>query len=758
MRRNESRPSTGCLLLAFTAPAVFAGAAIGADDDWLQCGPGFLIPERPALEAPESGTDPGTIHLSADEAEAVEDGISRFSGSVTVEQGSRQIRSDELVYDQSEEVIEAKGSVRFWDEGVYVASDGARTEIGEDVVTFAPAASFMLESEHGHGDAAEVRAFGSERITATDVTYTTCNPGEPDWRITAREVEIDRVEDVGTARDTWLEFKGQRVFHFPWISFPLSDRRKSGFLTPTFGTSGPGGAEVTLPYYFNLAPDHDATLTARAMSGRGVQAQGEFRFLSRAYGSGRLAAQHLPHDSKFDGDRTAFDLRHRHRWTDRWSTDIRFEWVSDREYLEDLGANLSQNSRSHLPRRFDATYRGDGWDARLRLQDFMTLDRTIKPENRPYARLPQITVRTNRPQKNRAPNFELKAEATYFDDDSRTTGTRVDLQPSLTWPNRTAGGFVTPKAALHVTGYRLNRTDTEAALDDDPSRVVPSLSLDGGLFLDRPVTLSGAPLVQTIEPRVYYLLVPHERQDHLPRFDTVRPTFSFAQLFRENRYTGRDRIGDANQVTFALTSRLLDDRRIERASASVGQIRYLRDRRVTLGDEETETGRASDFVAEIEARPTRDWRLRAGLQYDSGAGRTERNVLNLRYRPDPRSVVNAQYRLVRNVDPARTIEQTDLSFAWPIGTNWRAVGRWLYALNEDSNRTLEAFGGMEYESCCWGFRMVVRRFRRGDGLDAAEDDYSNGVFLQLELKGLTGGGNRTEAFLTRSIPGYENEF
>ena len=737
---------------------MFAGAAIGADDDWLLCGPGFLVPERPALEAAESGTDPGTIHLSADEAEVVEDGISRFSGSVTVEQGSRQIRSDEIVYDQSEDVIEAKGSVRFWDEGVYVASDGARTEIGEDVVTFAPSASFMLESEHGHGDAAEVRAFGSERITATDVTYTTCNPGEPDWRITAREVEIDRVEDVGTARDTWLEFKGQRVFHLPWISFPLSDRRKSGLLTPTFGTSGPGGAEVTLPYYFNLAPNHDATLTARAMSSRGVQAQGEFRFLSRAYGSGRLAAQHLPHDSKFDGDRTAFDLRHRHRWTDRWSTDIRFEWVSDREYLDDLGANLSQSSRSHLPRRFDATYRGDGWDARLRLQDFMTLARTIKPEDRPYARLPQITVRTNRPQKNRALNLELKAEAAYFDDDSRTTGTRVDLQPSLTWPNRTAEAFVTPKAALHVTGYRLDRTGTEAGLDDDPSRVVPSFSLDGGLFLERPVTLSGTPLVQTIEPRVYYLLVPHEHQDDLPRFDTVRPTFSFAQLFRENRYTGRDRIGDANQVTLALTSRLLDDRRIERASASIGQIRYLRDRRVTLGDEETETGRASDFVAEIEARPARDWRLRAGLQYDSGADRTERNVLNLRYRPDPRSVVNVRYRLVRNVEPTRTIEQADLSFAWPIGTNWRAVGRWLYALNEDRNRTLEAFGGMEYESCCWGFRAVVRRFRRGDTRDAVEDDYSNGVFLQLELKGLTGGGNRTEAFLTRSIPGYENEF
>ena len=196
-------------------------------------------------------------------------------------------------------------------------------------------------------------------MIASDVSYTTCNPGEADWRISAREIELDRVKDVGIARGAAFEFMGTRVLYLPRISFPLSSRRKSGFLASSFGTSSSSGAEVAVPYYFNLAPNRDATLTARAMSERGVQAQGELRFLSRAWGSGRLAAEHLSHDSKFDGDRTAFDFVHRHLWTDRWSTDARFEWASDKEYVEDLGTSLSQSSRSHLPRRFDATYRGD---------------------------------------------------------------------------------------------------------------------------------------------------------------------------------------------------------------------------------------------------------------------------------------------------------------------------------------------------------------------------------------------------------------
>ena len=748
------KPSTRLLLLACAIPIALTGAARAADGDWSQCGPGFRIPERPGSEAAGPGSDPEIFHVSADEGDFVEGGVSVLTGDVEVMQGTRRLRTDELVYTQPEGTIDARGNVRLWDEGVFVSGDRART--GKGATTIAPATSFMLEDRHGHGDAAEVTMLGNERITASDATYTTCNPGEADWRITADDVELDRVESTGTARNTWLEFKGQRVLYLPRISFPLGSRRKSGFLTPTLGSSGAGGVEVTAPYYFNLAPNYDATLATRAMSERGVQAQGEFRFLSRAYGFGHVAAHHLPFDAKFDDDRTAFDLAHGHRWSDRWSTDARFEWVSDPAYFEDLGSSLSLSSRTHLPRRLDARYRGDGWDARVRFQDFMTLDRTSV---RPYARLPRIRVGTNLPEKNYAPNVGATAEFTYFDQQSRTTGTRVDLRPTITWPMQTAGTFVIPKAGLHVTGYDLDRIGGESSRGDHPSRLLPSFSLDGGLFLERPVALSARSLTHTIEPRLYYLLLPYERQDDLPNFDTSWPSFSFAQLFRENRFSGGDRLGDANQVTVSLTSRLLDEQGGELARASVGQIRYFRDRRVTLHEDgEPETTHASDLVAEVETRPAREWRLRAGIQYDTGADRTEKNALSVRYQPDRRSVVNVGYRLVRGLGPSGTIEQADLSFVWPLGSNWRTVGRWTFALGEDRNRTQEAFGGLEYESCCWGFRAVARRFRRSGARSDGEDDYSNGLYLQLVLKGLTGAGTGTEALLTRSIPGYGNEF
>ena len=729
------------LVPALAASAVFASAARAAEEDWALCGEGFRLPARPASEA--AGSDAGTLHLSADEGSYVEGGASVFTGNVGVEQGTLQLRSDELVYTEPDGNFDARGEVGFWDEGVFVAGDRARTEGGTDVVIVEPATRFMLRDRHAHGDAAVLAFHGSGLITGEDATYTTCNPGDADWRISASRVDLDRAEGFGTARDAWLEFKGLPVFHTPWISFPLDSRRKTGFLPPSFGTSSSGGLELSVPYYFNLAPNYDATLTARAMSGRGLQAQGELRFLSRTYGSGQAAAQHLPSDSEYGERRTALDLQHRHRWARRWSTDSRFEWVSDPEYFEDLGTDLALSSRTHLARRADLHHHGDGWGARARLYDFQTLDRTILPQNRPYASLPQILAWTSRAERNRALNFGAETELVFFERRSSVTGARMDLRPSVTWPIRGAGAFLVPKATLNLTRYALDGTGPGA--DDSPSRVLPAFGLDGGVFLERAFAFRDRPLLHTIEPRLYYRFVPFDSQDELPVFDTSRFSFGFAQLFREDRFSGRDRIGDAHQATLALTSRLLDGRGVERGRASIGQIRYFRDRKVALPGHDRETSRGSSVVAEVAARPTRAWRLLASTRYDAGTGRSEHDALSIRYRPGDRGVLNAAYR-----SPRDTGEWSDLSFAWPLGTRWRAVGRWSYAL--DTRSTVEAFGGVEYEDCCWAFRTVARRFLSGAG------EYSDGFFFQIELKGLTGVGSRTAAFLKHNIPGYENEF
>ena len=312
---------------------------------------------------------------------------------------------------------------------------------------------------------------------------------------------------------------------------------------------------------------------------------------------------------------------------------------------------------------------------------------------------------------------------------------------------------------MHVSGYELDRVEAEAALDDRPTRVVPAFSLDSGAILERPVTLEGRSLTHTVEPRLYYLLVPFERQDDLPNFDTSESTFSFARLYRENRFSGGDRIGDANQLTLGLTSRLLDEHGAELVRASLGQISYFRDRKVGLDRSDApETRRASDLVAEIEARPAREWRLRASLQYDTVDGLADSNALHVQYRHDRRRIFNAAYRLAHDIDPDGTIEQADLSFVWPIAKQWRTIGRWSVALNEEENRTLEAFGGLAYESCCLTLRAVARRYLSHAHWSESDDRYSNGIYVQVELKGLTGAGARPNEFLIRGIPGYENEF
>ena len=747
------------LLIACAVSAPLANAARAEDDEWSQCGAGVEVPRRPVVETTETETDPEAIYMSADDADLSEDGVSTLRGNVTVAQGTRRIRSDELVYTASDEIMDARGAVRFWDDGVFIAGDGARAELAQNTITMKPVERYALEDSRGHGSAAEMTTLGNELMTANDLTYTTCDPDQTDWRVIAGDIEFDRVEETGTARDTWLEFKGQRVFYLPWLSFPLGDRRKSGFLAPTFGVDSSSGVDVTTPYYFNLAPNYDATVGSRAMSERGVQAQGEFRFLTRSFGSGRTVAHYLPSDAKYDDDRAAFDLEHRHRLSDRWSTEARFEWVSDAEYYEDFGTRLSQSSRTHLPRRFDANYRADALHARVRLEDFLTVDRTIPLDDRPYARIPQVLVRTNVAERNRALNFGATAELTSFDRRSSTTGVRALVQPSLSYPVHSGGAFAVPKATLHLTGYDLSRIETDAYRNDAPSRLLPTFSLDGGTFLERPYSLADRTLTHTLEPRLYYLLVPYDHHDDVPNFDSTLSSFSFAQLFRENRFSGADRIGDANQLTLALTSRVLDDHGEERVRASVGQIHYFRDRKVTLSeDEKPQTTGVSDIIAGLETRPAREWRLRTDLQYDTGADRTEKSTLNLRYQPDRRSVFNAALRFLRDDDPTKDIKQADLSFAWPLGTRWRGVGRWSHALNDDRNKPLEVFGGIEYESCCWGLRVVAQRFLNRGADSLGGEQYANGIFVQFELKGLTGVGSSADAFLTRTIPGYENEF
>lgn len=707
-----------------------------------QCGPGFVIPVSPVIPNPSSVG--GAIDIESDDAQLNDSEPSILQGNVVVRRGTTYLSTDEVHYTRQgdDETVDAVGSLQIWDQGLYLTGTRGRLQVNDEITAIEDG-KFQFLDAHAHGSATRVQLTGEDVFKANDATYSTCNIDDVQWLLEADRISLNKSKERGTARNVWVTFKGVPIFFSPYLSFPLGDARKSGFLAPSAGVSSTTGVEATVPYYFNIAPNLDATLTLRSMADRGFQLQGEFRYLF-GWGEGNLSAEFMAHDSKRKESRTGVSFTHHSKLSDRWHTDIQYGWVSDDEYFEDLGTSLAISSQSYLEQRADAIYSGNNYYLIARAQRYQTVDSDLPASSRPYARLPQLYLATTFQDRNLQLNANAVAEVTHFDRRNSVSGVRWDLRPNITFPYRTTSGFIVPKAALRYTGYSLS--DQTQGKNDSPNRLIPSFSLDSGLFFDRPFTFGKHKLTQTLEPRAYYLYTPFDNQDDLPIFDTGEYTFSFAQLFREDRFSGADRVSDAHQVTLAVSTRFLErSTGAELGRLSVGQIRYFRDRKTTLPGRKVETSRGSNLVAEAVANLNERWRVSAGTQWDASENRSARNTVAVRWQPDARRVLNVGYRFVRDA-----VEQTDVSFAWPVSRNWRAVGRWNYSL--DNKRTVEAFSGFEYESCCWGLRFVGRRY-----LSGSNDEYTSGVFVQVMLKGLTSVGNADD-FLGRSVPGYRNEF
>lgn len=729
------------LCLAFASPSAPAA-------QWEQCGP-LALPRAPASLPDAKPGDTETVYIESDDADLSREGTSSLSGNVHLQRGSRHLKAEQLVYEHETEEASAEGSVEFWAEGLYLGAEKAEIGLAEERA-IAERARFILRDAHARGGAERMSLQGRERVLVEDGHYTTCNPGDEGWLLEAGEIDIDREEQVGVARDVWVRVHGVPVFYAPVLSFPLSDERKSGFLPPTARVSDASGLELGVSYYLNLAPNRDATLGARWLHERGALASGEYRYLM-PWGSGRLSGEYMPEDRKYDGDRGALGFRHLGSFASRWSADVDYQWTSDSDYFHDFGSDLDESVRSHLPQRADLVYAGPWFWTRGRIQDYQTLI-DLPAENLPYARVPQILAMTRLPERNRQINFGAAMELARFERDTGITGNRADIRSSLHFPLRSPSGFLVPKLGLRLTHYDLSGAAPGA--DETPSRLLPTFSVDGGLVYERNIAFASQDLVQTLEPRAYYLLVPSTRQDDQPLFDTGYASRDFGQLFRENRFNGADRVGDANQLTLGVTSRLLSPTRgTELARASVGQIYHFRDREITLSGLDSEDESVSDLVAEAALDAFHPLSLRAALHWDPDESRSSKLSAGLRYQPERSRVVSATYRFLR-ADPSRAqdeLEQVDLSFAWPLGRSWRAIGRVNYATRE--GRNIESFAGLEHDGCCLALRTVVGRH-----LSGRTGDYSNAVFLNFEFKGLGGTGTRGAGTALRGISGYEDPF
>ncbi|WP_260292168.1 LPS-assembly protein LptD [Sedimenticola hydrogenitrophicus] len=729
------------------APSPVDVARIDRGLDWSQCAADRSPRHPPSLPIADTST-----RIEADAADLYRsEGRADFSGNVQVEHANERLQADHVTYLKGGNTLDAEGNVYLEQPGLRVTGSEMHYNLNTRQGS-AEQAEFRLTDPLARGNAGTAEILNTDQSRYSDVRYTTCPPGNSDWQVEAEEIEIDQASGVGVARHAKLRFKGVPFIYLPYATFPIDDRRKSGFLPPTIGSSENSGADASIPYYFNIAPHLDATFTPRIMSKRGILLGGEFRYLTER-NKGEVRGELLPSDSERgpgeNSTRGALNMLLNGTPAPRWSYDINLNYVSDNDYLDDLGASLAATSVQHQERRGDVQYFGDGWSFLGRAQQFQTIDSTIALNDRPYSRLPQLLLNLEKPDQAMGLTYHLRSEYVHFghSSDNKVKGERFDLQPGVSLPLRRPWGFLTPKLSLHHTRYSLeNQTP---GLSDNPSRTLPTLSLDSGLYFDRGGNWFGNAITHTLEPRLYYLYTPKEDQSDLPDFDTGALDFSFANLFRENRFSGVDKVGDANQLTTALTTRGLSSASGEELfRASIGQIFYFRDREVQLiSSGAVPQEDSSSIVAEVAARLSREWRMQAGLQWNPHASgnETERGAFGIHYLDERRRILNLTYRYTNG-----SIEQTDLSARWPITHRLHAVGRWNYSLLHETS--METFAGVEYESCCWVSRFVVRDYRTD-----ANADGNLALFLQLELKGLTSLGDKIDQFLERGILGYHTD-
>ena len=705
---------------------------------WSQCPPAPV----PAYIADIDNTE--TVDLQADNIHASSARVFTLSGDAMIRYGEQQLRASNITYTRTSGELAAEDGVTFAGPSLVVTADSALIETAAERGRLNNIA-FTVPGQHARGQASTLGFEGTKRLYLDKASYTACPPGNRDWLLSAKKIEIDQTKGTGVARNAKVTFKHVPLLYTPYISFPLDQRRKSGLLFPKIGTTDETGLDISMPWYWNIAPNRDLTLIPRLMTDRGVMLGSEFRYLTR-HSSGSIKGELLPGDKEFaNQDRSLVSVQHRGNPVPRLSTSVQAGNVSDTRYFEDFGNSLVQTSQTSLERTAQATWHGNNWLAALTVQDFQNIDSTITSANRPYKQLPQIVLNATPQKRVLGIQASADAELNHFthSDNTVVTGNRFDVMPRFSLPVERPGWYIEPAVAVRHTAYQLDKAG--AGMPTNPTRTLPLATLDMGTFFERTGSWSDRPYIQTLEPRLFYLYIPHKDQDGLPIFDTENYDQNFWSLFRENRFSGPDRMGDANQLAVALSSRIVDPASgRELMSASFGSLLYFRDRTVTLPGETIATDNSSDLIAELNVALSRRWRASGEIHWNPHTSTMVRNNYQLQYRAGPRRLLNMGYRFRDGLQ-----EQVDASFLWPIGRAWHAVGRWYYAL--DGNETIEALGGLGYERCCWGVQILARSYINDDSLTR-----NNAVFIQLELKGLGKLGSSVDDALERGILGFQS--
>jgi LPS-assembly protein len=712
-----------------------------AQDLCLPESPPFL--ELPLEQPAASDTPPDTeqpIEISATRIDVGADSEVEFSGEVEIRLPDGTVTAQSASMADGD--VDVLGRVNFVGSDVTVYGEDAHYDDETETISFT-GAGFDLPKRPARGSADQIEVTLSDsRVSLANVLFTTCPADNVAWELSARNIALDVNGGVGTARGVKLDFKGVPILYAPYFTFPINDQRKSGFLTPDVSRRDRTGFDLIVPYYLNLAPNYDLTLEPRYMSERGTQVRSDFRYLLPR-SEGEFGFEYLPDDNETETARRYVNLQHESLFgaRDQWQVLAGIEEVSDDTYFEDLGSSLSVTSQTHLNRFVDLNFFAPNWSLLTRFQNYQTIDTVLTDVERPYERVPQMVFGGR--WLGRLIMFDSNTELVNFDRNVGTTGWRLDSTQEVSLRFARAGMFLTPAIALRQTNYWID--DPAPGEDDLLTRGLPIGSLDMGMKFERNTTRGRRAWVQTLEPRLLYVRVPFEDQSNLPVFDTILPDFNLIQLFRKYQFVGPDRVADTDQLSFGVTTRLVDaENGRERLTATLGQTRYLNPQLVALpGAAPTDTD-ASDYVAEVGIGVRDSWALDLGYQWNSETSSTARTETRLEFRPKDDRLFGIGYRYRRG-----SLEQGDVSLVWPVAQRWRIIGRYSYSFLDKER--LEDFFGWEYEACCWRLRMVNRNYvsRRTGETDSS-------ISLQLELKGLSQRVTAPDDLLDRGILGYRN--
>ena len=726
---------------------------------------GAYVDPLAGSEAPDPASAP--INATARRTELQGDTV-RLSGGVEVSQGSREFASDEASLNRSSRTGIFEGNIEVREPGVLLRGERAEfySPTGEAQLQNS---RFVLHEQHLRGSAGLLSRDADRLIRIEDGELTFCAPGDDDWLLQTGQIKLDLERGVATARDATLRAGGYPVFYAPWISFPIDDARRSGVLFPTFGSDSRGGVDLGVPLYLNLAPNYDLLYSPRYFSQRGVNHEVLGRYLDPWNGQWDLGGSFIADDEQYgrdfpdesDRDRWLTSVEHNGLYGGRWRSQINYSRVSDIDLIRDLETSRLDSRRNvNLLQLGQIDYLGDRWLVNLQAQQFQPLAEDIRED---YKKLPQLTAQYRQSGAPFALNPIGTVQFSNFDTNEadRPIGQRLYAEGGVTYPMAWSFGFLRPTAKYRLLEYALDRQIED--LDEDPGAASALASIDGGLFFERETRLADRAVVQTLEPRLFYLYSQFDDQTANPDFDSAELTFNYNQLFRDTRFSGRDRLDDANQLALGLTTRFLDaSTGEERFNASFGQIFYFTNRRVRLNASDPELDRPSSEVAgELNFYPNDRVSVRSNLQYDPSTGKMNSGNLIASYTEDQDTVLNIGYtfrRPVALVGNQPVTDQFNVSTYYPINDKWRFFMAWSYSL--EAERSVEDMIGIEYDSCCWQVRLLHLRYfdtvsDRIPDFDNPDLDREYATQVQFVLKGLGGFGTGVERLMTDLIQGFD---